>query len=291
MNGLNLDIATAAGKSGFNTHNHSALFDLIWSVKRVALRVSKGAPLNRPPPRDPVYPDRFRPSGVGDNTKRKRPAPQCIPPEATPVKLESLVKEVPTTRKFRYRNKKAPARPRQDIGPRPTGYMTPGTQENSVDLLSDTNDAEPVGAKRQKLNVANTSQARTAPERGPIDTTTLVPPSDIVSQDTMQVDGHTYIRTNARYNDGVRDDHGPDEHQLQSLRVDLNKVKDALESVESNVEWCNTSMSKAFETYRDVMARRDVHSSLTRLGENLETAKLSSLQGVGQLIDILELVS
>lgn len=292
LNGFNLDIAVAASKAGFDTHNHSCLFDLIWAVKRIALRASKGAVVDRPPPRDPVYPDRFRPSGIGDNTKRKRPPPQFAPPQATPVKLETIIKPAQTNqRQFRYRNKKAPSRAKQVPVSKLSGYSTRGTQENPVELLSDSD--EPVGVKRQKLNAAafskprpsaNTSQARAAPERLLGDGDMLTPQPEIVTQDTMQVDGHTYVRTSAQYNDDL------DGGQLHLLQVDLQKVKDELKATVSNLKWCNDSMSTAFETYRDVMARRDVHSSLGRLSENFETARTSALQGIGHLNDILDIL-
>lgn len=64
-------MANAAYQSGFNTHNHLALFELIWSVKQVALRVARPQSRRLAPPH-PIYPDRYRPSGIGDNTEKKR---------------------------------------------------------------------------------------------------------------------------------------------------------------------------------------------------------------------------
>ena len=73
LDGFELEIANAAFRGGFNTMAHEALFNLIWSVKRTALRgISRAGQLLPRPPPHPVYPDRFRPSGVGDNTARKR---------------------------------------------------------------------------------------------------------------------------------------------------------------------------------------------------------------------------
>ena len=79
--GFELQVANVAYNAGFNTTNHQALFDLIWAVKRTTLR----PPPFRlpPPPPHPVYPDRYRPSGVGDNTNKKRKrnvdAPNAVP--------------------------------------------------------------------------------------------------------------------------------------------------------------------------------------------------------------------
>lgn len=72
---MDLEIANACAQAGFNTWNHIALLDLIWAVKRVVRRptAGQGSGLQRPP-KDPIYPDRYRPSGVGDNSTRKRKA-------------------------------------------------------------------------------------------------------------------------------------------------------------------------------------------------------------------------
>lgn len=68
---MELHIANAAYDAGFNTCNHEALFNLIWAVKRTAIQTLR---LSHQPfkPRHPTYPDRYRPSGIGDNTARKR---------------------------------------------------------------------------------------------------------------------------------------------------------------------------------------------------------------------------
>ena len=70
LSGLNLQIADAAVKSGFNTLDQVALLDLIWSVRRVAFTHAVKWPRVKRPPPHPIYPDRFRPSGEGDNTRK-----------------------------------------------------------------------------------------------------------------------------------------------------------------------------------------------------------------------------
>lgn len=69
---MSLQIADAAAKSGFDTRNHVALLDLIWSVRRIAFSHGVGKPIGQRPPKHPIYPDRYRPSGSGDNTERPR---------------------------------------------------------------------------------------------------------------------------------------------------------------------------------------------------------------------------
>jgi hypothetical protein len=72
LSGLNLQIADAARKSGFDTHHHVALLDLIWSVRRVAFSHGVTKPSLPPPPKHPIYPDRHRPGAKGNESKNSR---------------------------------------------------------------------------------------------------------------------------------------------------------------------------------------------------------------------------
>ncbi|KIX03427.1 uncharacterized protein Z518_06979 [Rhinocladiella mackenziei CBS 650.93] len=63
---LELQIADAATKSGFNTWNHETLCDLIWAVERIGLQAGV-TPFSRMSiPRDPIYPDTCSPGGTGN---------------------------------------------------------------------------------------------------------------------------------------------------------------------------------------------------------------------------------
>jgi len=72
LHGLNLEIADAANRSGFNTRHQVALMDLIWSVRRIAFRHAVARPKIQRPPYHPVYPDRYRPGDASDNTSKAR---------------------------------------------------------------------------------------------------------------------------------------------------------------------------------------------------------------------------
>jgi hypothetical protein len=72
LHGLNLEIADAAKRSGFNTANQVALMDLIWSVRRVAFRHAVKYPETPRPPKHPVYPDRYRPGDRNANAIRPK---------------------------------------------------------------------------------------------------------------------------------------------------------------------------------------------------------------------------
>ena len=89
MTGFELQVADAATKAGFNTFRHGALFALIWAVKRLAMRGGSFQFRNiHPPPKDPIYPDRYRPSGIGDNTNKKRRGATVQPPPNHSVELK-----------------------------------------------------------------------------------------------------------------------------------------------------------------------------------------------------------
>ncbi|OQU99439.1 hypothetical protein CLAIMM_05071 isoform 2 [Cladophialophora immunda] len=87
LTGFELQVADAATKAGFNTFNHEALFNLIWVVKRLALQAGTLHPRGRLP-KDPIYPDRYRPNGIGDNTKKKSRAVTIQPPANHTVELK-----------------------------------------------------------------------------------------------------------------------------------------------------------------------------------------------------------
>jgi hypothetical protein len=70
LSGLNLQVADAARNSGFDTRNHVALLDLIWSVRRVAFNHGVTKPSLPPPPKHPIYPDRYRPGAQGNSSKK-----------------------------------------------------------------------------------------------------------------------------------------------------------------------------------------------------------------------------
>ncbi|EXJ67695.1 uncharacterized protein A1O5_09041 [Cladophialophora psammophila CBS 110553] len=133
--GFELEVADAATEAGFNTFNHEALFDLIWAVKRLALQAGSCHFQRTRPPKDPIYPDRYRPSGIGDNERMKRGAVTIEPPENHSVELKFHPVQ-PLMRK----------RPPNDR-----------KQENLIDLtLSSDNETNPTDSsnaifKRQKM--------------------------------------------------------------------------------------------------------------------------------------------
>ncbi|KAK5106002.1 hypothetical protein LTS08_000118 [Lithohypha guttulata] len=152
LTGMELEIADAAATAGFNTWQHIALYDLIWAVKRVAFQHCQTD--SRPPkPKDPLYPDRYRPSGLGDTTskKRLRPFPNRLFP--TTIKLEDRI-VVPKVPKNNRRNKKS----LKDtvVPPVPLtvkrGFSEHGTRDDPIELVSNDEEEEGATSKKRKLN-------------------------------------------------------------------------------------------------------------------------------------------
>lgn len=300
LNGFNLEVATAAGNAGFNTYDHAGLFDLIWAVKRVALRASKNTNLDQRPPKDPVYPDRFRPSGLGDNTKRKRSTQQIAPPATRAMALVPTIEVRQGERRiFRYKNKKLSTRSNRVNAPTSFGYGS-GTQEHPIELLHDDHDASLTAPKRQKLDnstapnnkqIANISYPRSVREhrqRSSVNANPTIQHTEDASTDSMHVDGYTYVRTSGRSSD-AHDVHR-DSIELQSVSDDLSKVKDVLAATAKDMIWCNKSMSNAFDNHRNILAGQGIHPILEKLCKDINGAKTSSIEGVEHLEDVLELL-
>ncbi|KAI1629206.1 hypothetical protein EDD37DRAFT_671023 [Exophiala viscosa] len=147
LDGFGLQVADAANKAGFNTFNHEALYRLIWAVKRVALHSGVNRFGHRPPPRHPIYPDRYRPSGIGDNTnkKRKKKAIAIKPPPNHTVELKFHPVE-PLMRK----------RPHDTIAEENLIDLTTSSDDgNTTDIKSSPNTT----AKRQKTSDNTTLKA------------------------------------------------------------------------------------------------------------------------------------
>ncbi|RMZ77281.1 hypothetical protein DV737_g4461, partial [Chaetothyriales sp. CBS 132003] len=88
LHGLEFEIANAAFQAGFNTANHEALFNLIWALKRAGNRCFGSSGQSRlGPPKNSIYPDRYRPSGIGDNTMKKRKLTAASNPQIHSIPL------------------------------------------------------------------------------------------------------------------------------------------------------------------------------------------------------------
>lgn len=302
LRGFNHEVKVAAEKAGFNIWNHDGLYNLIWAVKRVALRASRNANIEQKPFKDPVYPDRFRPSGFRDNTKRKRPDQAPPPPDTVPIALDPVASVSQSGRRsFRYKNKKIPAARKMVNGA--VDWDRIGTQEHPIELLYDEDDdASTPLAKRQRVDVdatsnnrqvANTSIPRTAPEASPTTsrpTGKLNRPLTGIARGSMQIGGYTYIPTNISSEERFAS--GPDIDRAQSRILDnqLTKVESALEGAANHMTWCNKSMSATFISHREVMAAPHIHPLLEDLNANIENAKKAASEGAKILRDVRELV-
>lgn len=299
LRGFNHEVKVAAEKAGFNIWNHDSLYNLIWAVKRVALRASMKVNIDDRPPKDPVYPDRFRPSGFRDNTKRKRLGLPSLPATTTPLALNPTVQETQAERrKFRYKNKKVPATSKPTS--KYVDFDKQGTQEHPIDLdYEDADDEYDPVAKRQRLDAkatsstrraANTSRPRAAQglPRNIANKGAVSRPSDRVA--TMQLGGQTYVKTNARGEGEFAAGYGAGESQARQLINQLTRVENAMEGSANHMAWCNRSMSAAFIGHREILGGPNIHPLLERLSRSIEEAKSTLLHGAEILKDVAELV-
>lgn len=152
MTGFNLEIVNAV-KSAHNFNDDRTLFDFIWAIKRVAMKYAEHG-FKSPPPKDPVYPDRYRPSGAGDNTKRKRRRPQQTPAVTHSVDFRANI-VVASAARQRVRQRHSRRVQQQQHRPsQTTNHRETGTRSDPVNLFSD--DEATSGSKRQKLAASPT---------------------------------------------------------------------------------------------------------------------------------------
>lgn len=214
-------------------------------------------------------------------------------------------------RKFRCHNKKTAAASTAATVPTAVlatsfDFTAQGTFCNPIELADDNDDKEdelkPV-AKKQKLQldttantkpVANTSYPRTAPEILARDSCTISPESvqqDNDAQDAMQIDGHTYIRTNSGPRPGCTASQRTDADRARLLKNQLTKVESAMEGSVNHMNWCKNSMNNIFVEYRELLAGPHVHPLLDKLDGSIGDAKAAAFRGAEVLKDVIELVT
>lgn len=312
LTGFNLEVASAAARAGFNTWNHRALYDLIWAVKRVALRHCHG-PVNRPPPKDSYYPDRYRPSGTGDNTSRKRPAPPSEPPAVSSPKLK--LKSPLLRSKFRApRYAKAKNRPNTRAAPhqaKETLNVAGTSRDNPVNLLLDSDeDGDGAPAKRQKLNSDNISNvqirdgnprpshitvtaftnARIETQRGSITQQTdfvSVDDTDLNTQDRM-----TGIAPLPSWSSPqISPNRGSAATQaIMPVMRSLKVVRGELESVAKSMVSSRDMMKKVFDNDGDLLNLKETLPALTFLSKCLGVAEKEAVKGTKHVDRVVELM-
>lgn len=321
LTGLNLEIANAASSAGFDTWKHKALYDLIWAVKRVALRHSHG-PVNLPPPRNPYYPDRYRPSGLGDNTNKKRPAP----PEFSAVSSVTLEPKARSFhgrfRAFKYTNTRKKLNPQAASYVATTGFNREETRDNPIDLLlEDEEDSSGTQAKKQKLNSGNASatDAQSEAEHSQTRTTggnTELPEAVVASTEAGRVTSGGAFTQQADFVSLM--DMDLDERERMAgvaplsprpsppipikrgfaasgsvtpAKRQLDIVRRKLETASEGMISSRTIMKRLFDKSGEMLNLDETMPALTFLSKCLEVAEVEAKKGVKHVDRVVELVS
>ncbi|KAJ9610750.1 hypothetical protein H2200_005527 [Cladophialophora chaetospira] len=307
LSGFELEVADAATKAGFNTLRHEALFDLIWAVKRVATRGPGSQLRNRPPPpKDPIYPDRYRPSGIGDNTNKKRRAVTIQAPTNHDVELrfhpiKPLMRKRPLQATKQRKNK---------------------TSENIIDLTQDSDGEDLIDlsatphstAKRQKVVADDDKKPLptldpTAPTRVPgtnaAATTNYVPPSGASFEAqrkrggrrgrTAQAirSGNTSAMTNLPLTAANATPMLPRKPLTaeEGITKQLLLVKTKMEEATKNMNTCQATMKTLFDTHYGKFDNDDTMMALQKLSNHMNKVYDGGNDGAGEIDKAIALLN
>jgi len=302
LTGFNLEVAAAAGNAGFNTWNHKALYDLIWAMKRVTLRHCHG-PNAATPPKDPYYPDRYRPSGLGDSTSKKRRAPGTEPSTTLSANIKPKAMSLrPNFRKFRYTNGKKKLDPRAAPYQANTSFGGKGTRDNPVDLLLEEVD-NGTQAKRLKLNSGNTNDTKLDQAgRGTDANNTPRKPSGI----TQQADIVSFMDVDLTQQDKVLGTKpmspslSPPASKTRGfaavlsvspLQRELDLVRKKLQYATESMISSRRIMKRVFDKDGDLLKLKETMPSLNVLSTCLLIAEQEAKRGVGSIDRVIEVIS
>lgn len=290
MNGLDLEIANAAFSSGFDTFNHAALFDLIWSVKRISKRNPQ--PGRKRPPAHPIYPDRYRPSGIGDNSKRKRKLPGDN-------KLSPFHPVVPLSRRPSRKHKKSSRSYKVSAH----FNTTNGTQINPICLDSeDETESAEILAKKRKLNNDRPGQWKMT-----IDSVKWME-NHVVNSTTRPLDGDAQPRSSACINvqqisvverevttENRQIERHLSDHGNAAVVTDLNIVQKKLQQIQTfmvnhqkTLEDCRLAMQAHFNLNVSRYDSDHAMMMLTALAKNINDAASKTGEGSAELKNIVE---
>ncbi|EXJ57519.1 hypothetical protein A1O7_07867 [Cladophialophora yegresii CBS 114405] len=292
LDGLELQVADAARKAGFNTFNHEALFDLIWAVKRLALRAGASGLRSLPaPPRDPIYPDRYRPSGIGDNTKKRRRPPTRQPAPDRTVELKFLPIK-PLMRK----------RPVEE---------TEGRQADKViDLTADSDTEDHIGlrnpsqnvSKRQKVAANKHTQPKASTGwgtlQGPIATSAPTPRRwDAPSKPQQRLRGRKAKAAQAAPSAPLTAANAvpvvPKKPLTAAEEVtkELLLVKTRLKEATTNINNCQATMKALFDRHYAVFDNDETMMALQKLSGHMNKVYDGGKDGAGEIDKTLALLN
>lgn len=273
LTGFELEVADAARKAGFNTFSQDALFELIWAVKRVALRrggVHWNTVARGPRYQDPIYPDRYRPSGIGDNTKKRRKAIaiKSAPSNFGKVQFHPIK---PLMRK----------RPLHNIAEEHLIDLT--SSDNEIDLTS----RPTTTSKRQKMAAVNDRPKNTilqidygrAGNMGPaVKPKPTCKPAHV--QNTPSVSGPSPSNIPPATMTS-----------RQEIVKQLKLVKTKLEDARRNMNICQASMKTLFDLHYDEFDSDEMMMSLQKLSNFMNKVFDGGKDGAGEVDNAIVLLN
>jgi len=300
LKGFELEVADAARRSGFDTREHTALFDLIWAVKRAARRYGAGTVHTRTytrPPLHPIYPDRYRPSGVGDNTNKKRKRAQVDDIEPPPFYSVPPFHIIPTAlHPHVEKPKHESARDTLlDFGPEDEATVANtegGSKNNPINLVIELMDVKPVIRRPAKrTGVVGPSTALGTSK------------SDPISLDTDEEDVKDSAKTLANYgikraktSIGQASIHNrprpplckptiraPLTSPTNQIRQQFQDVQDRFKDVKAIMDRCQVKMKQLFDDHPDTFDNDDILPILQRMSKCMNTVYDSAHEGAEEV--------
>lgn len=242
--------------------------NLIWSVKRVVRRRDNGKDI--PIVKDPVYPDRYRPSGVGDNTKRKRrTVPTGSPPPFSQVGQFGRKKSKNKTRFYRsimqdtnyvalsrVKGGRVSKTEKQHLPIRPKNEAQ--IDLDLIDLVSTDDDdkltATSISAKRQKTGTALVNRHRKQ------DSQANVSVSDMLLA-TVPIDCNR-------------------ENTTLELTTVLKEVRGILQQAKKSMAQCQLTMKSLFHCNSSRLGEDGIFPNMTSLSREIYRAHDGARDGI-----------
>lgn len=271
--GVELEIADAANKAGFDTLNHEALFDLIWAVKRVALKTGAGRLVPPSLPRVSIYPDRYRPRRRGNKSRKKskakpfrQPPNHDVEPKFHPVK--------PLMRKRPHRNVKeenvidlTTASDTLSIPGRPTSPSIPHKRRKTFKSES---------VPKEGMQTASTNNQTTA--------TYSIP---TLTARESQAPHPTFGTTTPR---PANEQYAPLAPETE-ITKQLNLVKTKLDDARTSMTSCQSAMKELFDLHCHRFDNDQMMASLQKLSNCMNKIYDGSKDGAGEIEAVVELLS
>jgi hypothetical protein len=283
LSALNFHIADAARKSGFDTRNHIALLDLIWSVRRIAFNHGVTKPRLHPPPKHPIYPDRYRPGAEGKQCKNtckraRETEAQAQGTASNPIDLDansSDHQESSLSRAGPKRQRTAFGLTKHAIGPLNPIYPSRFTTSRLRPFKAEGKENVPTTSTRDMPSTRplNHPQARGNPLALPPRPLALVPSTSIRPPEPFRPRSHVQVF-----------------NQEQQTFYELRRVSQTLADALDSTRKCQRVMKTLYDT-DDQIRHPDVFDLLVELRNEMEDSEkgnVNALRDVDHIIAFLK---